>query len=276
MRIPTLLTCLILLGVSSCTAAWAQFHVVEQVDKGFLISATPTVTHLWRSELGDDARATLVFVPGGDGSVGMKPTWPEDAPYLTRYHFNQTLKRLSNKSATSGAFHVVVYDHPAKFTDLRNLTDRASSDHMVRIESVIRYYTDLLKKPVWLMGHSNGGYSVGEFQRYMAKNGKSDLVRGLIFSAGRDESRFSSDVNTPMLFLISEHDGCDKTTPTGNQRVFEGVRGDNKAPTEFAWIKSAQTEAKNPCFSGIHMYFGAGEEVSRVLDDFLVRHSTSR
>jgi surfactin synthase thioesterase subunit len=147
---------------------------------------------------------------------------------------------------------------------------------MVRIESVIRHYASLLKKPIWLMGHSNGGYSIAEFQRYIAKNGKSDLVQGLIFSAGREEASFTSEVNKPMLFLVSDQDGCGKTSPSSNQRIYERVRQGNKAATEFVWIKSAQAEARDPCYSGIHMYFAAGEEVGRVLDDFLNRHSPSR
>jgi hypothetical protein len=264
------------LGVASAPRVSAEYLAVEQIDKGLFISSEPTVTHLWRSDLGEEARATLVFVPGGAGSVGMKTTWPADAPYLTRYHFNRTLKQLSDKSATTGAFHVVIYDHPMKFQDMRQLTDRTSDDHMVRIENVVRHYAGLLKKPVWLMGHSNGGYSIAEFQRYMAKNGKSDLVQGLIFSAGREEARFTENVNKPMLFLVAEQDGCSKTSPASNQSAFERVRETNKAPTEFVWIKTAQAEPRDPCFSGIHMYFGAGEEVGRVLDQFLTRHVEAR
>lgn len=267
-----LISAAMLLAGFHALSAQAQYSAVEQIDKGFFISSDPTITHLWRSDLGDDAKATLVFIPGGDGSSGMKQTSPSEP----RYHFYQTLKRLSQKSATSGAFHVVVYDHPTKFIDLRTLTDRTSSDHMVRIESVIRHYSSLLKKPIWLMGHSNGGYSIAEFQRYIAKNGKSDLVQGLIFSAGREEAYFASEVNKPMLFLAPEQDGCGKTSPSSNQRIYERVRQGNKAATEFVWIKSAQAEARDPCYSGIHMYFAAGEEVGRVLDDFLSRHSPSR
>jgi hypothetical protein len=253
-------------------SAQAQYYVVEQIDKGFFISSDPTITHLWRSDLGDDAKATLVYIPGGDGSA----LWKQTSRSEPRHQFYQTLKRLSQKSATSGAFHVVIYDNPTKFVDQRTLTDRASSDHKVRIESVIRHYSNLLKKPIWLMGHSSGGYSIAEFQRYIAKNGKADLVQGLIFSAGREEASFASEVNKPMLFLVSEQDDCRTTSPSSNQRIYERVRQESKAATEFVLIKSAQSEARDPCSSGFHMYFAAGEEVGRVLDDFLSRHSPSR
>lgn len=253
-------------------SAQAQYYAVEQIDKGFFISSDPTITHLWRSDLGDDVKATLVYIPGGDGSAG----WKQTSRFEPRHQFYQTLKRLSQKSATSGAFHVVIYDNPTKFIDQRTLSDRASSDHMVRIESVIRHYASLLKKPVWLMGHSAGGYSIAEFQRYMARNGKADLVQGLIFSAGREEAYFASEVNKPMLFMVSEQDGCRTTSPSSNQRIYERVRQGNKAATELVLIKSAQAEEREPCSSGFHMYFAAGEEVGRVLDDFLSRHSPSR
>ena len=42
----------------------AEVIAVEQVDKGFFISAAPTLTLYWQ---GQDAKAVLVFIPGGEG-----------------------------------------------------------------------------------------------------------------------------------------------------------------------------------------------------------------
>jgi hypothetical protein len=269
-------TTALLMGSFLCLPSQAEVQLVEQIEKGWSVSAEPTATFSWPSGLADNAIGTLVFIPGGDGSAGMKATWPDQAPYLSLYHFNQTLKRLSDPQATSGAFNVVIYDNPKKFTDLRYLSERASNDHMVRIESVIKYYADKFKKPVWLMGHSNGGFSIAEFQKYLQKNNKMNLVQGLIFSAGRDISSFGSDINKPVLVVISENDGCQATTVANAQRVFEKIRNGNQWPTEFAWIKGSLPEAKDPCFSGTHMYFGAGEEVANVLNTFLLRHSPAK
>jgi hypothetical protein len=147
---------------------------------------------------------------------------------------------------------------------------------MIRIESVVRYYADNLKRPIWLMGHSNGGYSITEFQRYLQSNGKENLVYGLIYSSGRRESDFGKIENKPLLFLATENDGCKETPPSGVRNLFERVKATNKAATEFIDIKTAQPEPRNPCFSGIHMYFGAGPEVAAVLDDFLNRNTPAR
>jgi|APGre2960657373_1045057.scaffolds.fasta_scaffold69959_1 hypothetical protein len=256
----------------------AQIFPIEQLAKGFTINSTPTVTFLWESSLKDEAKGTFIFIPGGDGNVGMKAGWTEEASgYLGKYHFLRTLKRLSDKDLTTGSFNVVVFDNPTNLGLDRYPSQRTTADHMTRIESVVTFYADKLKKPIWLFGHSNGGFSIAEFHKYLEKKyPKSNIVNGWIFSAGRDISSFGTSFDAPFLFVHSENDNCSDTTPAGNVKIFNSVKAVNRSVSQLTLIKTSQSEAKNPCLSGIHMYYGAGNEVAKVLEDFMLNNSKSK
>lgn len=259
-------TCGLAFGLQALTppAAFAQVFPVEQVESGFFISSTPTMTWLWP---GTDAKATLVFMPGGNGVIGITP-----ATYDLPYQFYQTLRRLSDPSRTQGKVDVIMVDShksldqqpPTRFKPLRG-----TSDHMVRMLSVVEYYRAKLGRPVWLMGHSNGTVSVNEFYRYLRKKNRSDLLAGIIFSGSDNSAEPDSGVDIPVLYLHHANDGCLSTTASAARRSQDAVKRNGKARTEYIEISSGMAEARDPCYSGFHMYFGAGDEVAAALERFI-------
>ncbi len=249
-------------------SANSQVIAVEQIEKSFLVRSEPTLTLLREAP---NARAVLVSIPGGEGRIGLRPDMKFDPAVEARTSIGKMFKRLTDPASTSGSFHVVAFDSPVVLPAVALLTSRSTRDHLVRMESVVQFYRDRYKLPVWIMGHSNGGYSIAEFLKYLQDKKRDDLLAGLIFSAGRNTASFGSSANLPALFMISERDGCHATTPTENQRIFEKFKAVNKAVTEFALIRGGEAEG-DPCFSGIHMYHTAHEEVAKVVDDFAVRH----
>ena len=142
---------------------------------------------------------------------------------------------------------------------------------MIRIESAVRHYQSKTGLPVWLMGHSNGGISLTEFLKYTRKNNRMDLIGGMVASAIRDESYFEEPISFPMLFIHHRQDGSFHTTYSASYRNYEKVKAFSQAPVEFATVETGQSQAQDPCRSGFHMYFGAGEEVARLLDNFMSR-----
>jgi len=136
-----------------------------------------------------DAKATLVFIPGGEGHRGVKPDWTANHGYFSTYHYNVMLRSLSNPAVTSGQFNVVIFDSPAELRIARHWSsERTGTDHLSRVEDVVRYYKERLGKPVWLMGHSMGSISVTElYKRLQGKKG-DDLVAGLIVSGGAHQA----------------------------------------------------------------------------------------
>jgi hypothetical protein len=121
------------------------------------------------------------------------------------------------------------------------------------------------------MGHSNGGISLTEFVKYAQKNAKMDLIAGVINSGIRTESYFDAPISFPMLFIHHQNDGCQHCYPSAAYANYEKVKQFNTSQTEFIYVTGGQAEPKDPCRSGYHMYFGAGEEVAKDIDEFMSR-----
>lgn len=262
----------LLLFFSCVSLAKAQLIAVEQNETSFLVSSTPTMTFLYA---GKDAKATLIFLPGGLGSVGVKPTTPETSPFFTKYHFNLMLKRLSSSQNTRGLFNVVIFDNPTVLPQNNKYTypySRASSDHLVRVDSVVKHYQSLLKKPIWLLGHSNGAASMTEYYKKLKKNKQESLVAGMVYSGAIHGAEFDANTTAPVLFMHHESDGCDATTFKHTQKVFQKLRDQGNLKTEFAAVIGGEAESKDPCLSGLHMYFGAEKEAANYIDLFAAKY----
>ena len=240
----------------------AEVIPIKPLESCFSCSSKPSMTMYWK---GNDSKALVIFIPGGEGYIGFKEG-EQDHPY----QFFQTLKRLTNPNLTSGNFDVVLLDSPSELSP-RQLypSDRGAFDHMIRIESTIKFYKEKTGLPVWLMGHSNGGISLTEFFKYAKKNSKTDLISGFIVSGVRSESFFDPPYTFPMLFIHHEKDGCSHTIPGKSFKNYEKVKEVSKLPTEFVYVTSGLTEPKDPCRSGHHMYYAAGDEAAKYLDTFL-------
>jgi hypothetical protein len=240
----------------------AEVIPIEPIETCFLCSSVPSMTMYWQ---GKDAKAVLMLIPGGEGYVGLKPEQTDH-----KYHQFQTLKRLTDPDLTSGRWDVVLLDSPGPLSPNQPYPSaRGGFDHLIRIESAIRYYKAKTGLPVWLMGHSNGGISITEFVKYAQKNNKMDLISGMVVSAVRSETYFDAPMSFPVLFMHHEQDGCRSTQLSASFRNYEKVKSFNVAPVQFVAITGGQAEPRDPCRSGFHMYFGAGEEVANHLDDFM-------
>jgi pimeloyl-ACP methyl ester carboxylesterase len=250
----------------------AQLIPVDQNEDSIFISSAPTMTFLYPAK---DAKATLIFLPGGFGHVGIKPTTPANAPFFTRYHFNLMLKRLTNADDSSGLFNVVIFDNPtvlAQATKYTYPSSRRSLDHLVRVDSVVNHYQKLLGKPIWLMGHSNGAASITEYYKKLQKDNKQTAISGMVYSGSIHGPDFGPNTLLPVLFLHHEKDGCDAATWQQAQKVFQKLIANGNTKSEFSFVKGGEIEPKDPCLSGLHMYFGAEKEAADLIDQFGKKH----
>ena len=249
-------------------AANSQLIPVEQNENSFFISSAPTMTYLYAAK---EPKATLIFLPGGLGHSGVKATTPDSSPFFTKYHFNLMLKRLSNAQDTSGQFNVVIFDNPTSLPQATKYTypsSRASVDHLVRVDSVVKHYKKLFNKPVWIFGHSNGAASMTEYFKKLQKSNQEELVSGMIYSGSIHGADFGSNTVAPVLFLHHESDGCDAATFKHAQQVFQKLKNQGNTKTEFAAVIGGDSEPKDPCLSGYHMYFGAEKFAADAVDRF--------
>ena len=187
------------------SSSWAQFISVPQVQSGFLVRSEPTVVLLRESPR---ARAVLLSIPGGTGRIGFRADAPFNPQAEPRTSFAKVFKLLADSQSTSGSFHIASFDSPYAMPMDAHLAARTAKDHMVRIDSAVQYLRDRYKLPIWIMGHSNGGFSIAEYLRYLQSEKREDALAGFIFSAGRAISRFGSTAALPALFVSAERDGC--------------------------------------------------------------------
>ena len=223
--------------------------------------AAATLTFLWTA---DSARATLVFVPGGEGHLGLTPERKSMGGF-----YGATLQLLSDSNLSSGSMHVVVFNSPVPLPVGSNYPiSRQSPEHLRRIESVVRFYKDTYRLPIVIMGHSNGAASITEFYKMLQKENKTDLIAGAIYSSARNGSTFNDKTNLPILFLAHERDGCAKSTPYQSQSVYEAQRRTNSQKLDYVVIHGGEAQTQDACSSGFHMFYGAGDEAYRAIDTF--------
>lgn len=256
--------CVLLLFFGAATATSSASAEVIPVGNG-TGGDVPTQTLYWESS---DARATLVLIPGGAGSLGLKPTQKE-----TRNSFYQALKKLTDTTTGHPGINVVLFDSPGRLDSSPRgyPSSRATADHLSRISSVIRFYKQKTGKPVWLMGHSNGAVSITEFLRYDDPERAPSHLSGLIVSGARKVAYFDErPLDMPVLFLHHERDGCSNADPRASVKNFEQVKKTNTSVTEFRFVKSGEPENSSPCDSGYHMYYGADREMTEALRTFIL------
>ncbi len=251
-----------LIGALAHATAFSQVVSIEFKEKGFLFSDAPTLNFVWPAKR---AKATLIFIPGGEGRLGLTPGRTQLGGF-----YGATLKPLSEEKSGHGAFHVVVFDSPVNLpvgTDYP--VSRQNGEHLLRIESVVRHFKAMYGLPVWIMGHSNGAVSITEFYKMLQKNHQENLVEGAIYSSARHGATFNDNTQLRILFLAHEQDACPKSTPSRSKAVFDQQQKSNRLKTDYVLIKGGEAQSQNPCSSGFHMFYGAGAEVSAAIDQFV-------
>jgi len=220
-----------------------------------------TTTAYWSSP---NSKAVLIFMPGGDGSFNIasrnpaKPSW--------------VLSKLYDASQTSPGLDLVFVDSPYSL-GMRggNIAPRYSKDHLSRMLSVIQFYKDKTKKPIYLIGHSNGAISEAEFLNKSPDNQK--LLAGVIFSGSRNETSIDGPLNLPILFLHHEDDANGRWTSYSNaEGLYKKVKALNAGPTGFSTVHGGEAGG-DPSTSGHHMYEGSFEAAANYMWNFIFKQN---
>jgi hypothetical protein len=209
-----------------------------------------------------NSKAVLLFFPGGDGSFDIasrnlpKPPW--------------VLSKLYDASQKVSGLDLVFVDSPHSL-GMRggNIGPRYTKEHLSRSLSVIQFYKEKTKKPIYLIGHSNGTISEAEFLNKSPDNQK--LLAGVIFSASRNETSIDGPLNLPILFLHHEDDANGRWTSYSNaQGLYKKVKVLNMGSTEFSTVHGGEA-GSNPSTSGHHMYEGSFDEAANYIWNFIFK-----
>lgn len=220
-----------------------------------------TTTAYWSSP---NSKAVLIFMPGGGGSFNIasrnptKPSW--------------VLSKLFDASQISPGLDLVFVDSPYSLgMQGGNISPRYTKDHLSRMLSVIQFYKDKTKKPIYLIGHSNGTISEAEFLNKSPDNQK--LLAGVIFSGSRNETSIDGQLNLPILFLHHEDDANGRWTSYSNaEGIYKKVKALNTGPTGFSTVHGGEAGG-DPSTSGHHMYEGSFEEAANYIWTFIFKQN---
>ena len=253
-----------LVALAACIhCAVAQVIPVSYGAQDSPSNPEPTLTFLWP---GSSPKATLIYIPGGEGRLGLTPERKNLGGF-----YGATLKPLSDRNLSTGSMNVVVFDSPVLLPVGANYpVSRTNAEHLARIESVVRYYQSNYGLPVWLMGHSNGAASLTEFYAMLQRDNKTDLLAGAIYSSARNGARFDHKTQLAILFLAHEKDACAKSTNYSSRRVFEEQRSTNKQRLDYVLIRGGEAQGADVCSSGFHMFYGAGAEAYQAIEAFVL------
>jgi pimeloyl-ACP methyl ester carboxylesterase len=205
------------------------------------------------------SRGVVIFFPGGPGKF-QTPTQQEEPR-----GYGNILRAITE----STGFDLVVVNSPYSLeTPGQSYPSlRESNDHLDRLEAVVKHYHQ--NRPVWLLGHSNGTFSVVALIRRLQKQNESNLITGMILTGARDVSQFDTNPARPVLFVHHAKDGCINTLYSDVQRNYKRTRELNSRRTEFVTVDSDVTVAGHPCRSGYHMMQGAYIETADAISNFI-------
>jgi alpha/beta superfamily hydrolase len=245
----------ILCALFLCNVAQAAVVVpIEGPAKALLASKDPTLTMLFPAE--KPATATILLIPGGDGYLPMRLEATETKNPWFLGIFGPLFKE---------GFNVVVVSNPYRMDYQSGIP---GADRLDRIESVVRYYRERLKVPMFLFGHSNGAAAAIEFANRSAEN--RQLVDGVVLSSARAEFSLSPEVKLPVLILHHKADSCPRTPYRSAVTRFERLKAMNADRVRLVTIEGGKN-SPDACNAGHHMYFNVYQEVAAAIENNLAR-----
>jgi hypothetical protein len=230
------------------------------------MSSDSTKVFVWEAQ---EPVATIVFVQGGTGRLALRT----DQKNLN-HPFYQMLRRLAETKTGNGKINIVVFDSPWTLGDVSNPGMRRASNHLKRIEDVVKFYKEKFKLPVWVMGHSNGGISITSFIEYLQENNSVRLIQGAILSNSNNYISFKPPLNLPILFVQHEYDSCAETGASSKVAIYEDLKKINQSVTELAMISSGGSAGD--CKSGAHMYSDSELDAQNIIRRFILKNNAPK
>lgn len=224
--------------------------------KSLFGSKDPTTIYTFSNP---NARATIIFFPGGDGSFKINDNIKN----------HRGLPRMLQMIADAG-YNVVFVDSPYPLLESGPggyPAMRDSGDHLDRMDSVLKHHQGQ-NLPIWLMGHSNGSFTVSSFFRRLQKEHRTKEISGIILSGTRNVAKFQDSMDTNVVFVHHEKDGCVNTLYRDAVNNYNKVKSVNQGSTAFITITGGSGGGipggnglpSGPCYSGYHMYYDAHTE----------------
>lgn len=248
--------------LSGCSVSPEPGHRFELVEGPVLTQAIITLPTrpgvqqrilIVQSE--EESKGTLLLFPGGDGAGHF-----QESGRGFRLS-NNFLVRSSDLFAQEG-FTAAIVDTPSDHTSGMSDGFRTSPQHLGDIRAVVRFLASKDRRPVFLVGTSQGTFSVA----YLATAIEEDRVQGIIFTSSYDQigSLPLERIRYPVLFVHHRDDACRVTSYAAAQRLYN--RFNSSAKKAFVTVGGGEQPISRPCEAqSYHGFFGKEREVVKVI-----------
>lgn len=199
----------------------------------------------------EGATATVMLMPGGDGSVGrILNGQPTGHNFLVR----------SRELFADQGFNVALVGRPSDVSDL-SLKYRTTSEHVGDLKIIMEALRREAPVPIWMVGTSRGTVSS---TAAAITYGKQELAGIVLTSsllnqkkAGNIPSQRLERIQIPVLVLHHAHDECEWCRPSEAVNIIHGL--DNAPIKKLIMVGGGKNPRGNPC-SGSHNHGYMGME----------------
>jgi hypothetical protein len=235
------------------------------------VSARAGVTQSFLLVEQDNAVASLLLFPGGDGLMKLKP----DGRFLGKK--TNFLVRSRQKFKAAG-FHVAIADAPSdrQEDDGMFYGFRTTTAHAEDIQAMVDDLRKRFNKPVWLVGTSRGTESVANAAIRQIKG-----IAGIVLTASMSEENAKGDalpelaldrIRLPVFIASHEEDKCWVTPASGIDHIRDGLR--NALVVESRLFTGGDEATGRECGGkSAHGFLGIEQQVVDAIDNFVRQHS---
>ena len=250
----------IFLNLQNISSAYEQIQI-DYPDKS--ANQPATSTYYFK---GANSKALIIYFAGGSGKIYRNCILPFTDPFI-----KLTEKNSSQDNYDFSCFHSdKILDTPGKWDNYHTMSYalRSEKEHILRIESAINFYKSKTNLPIILFGHSNGGVSVLTTLEHLIRENKLNLISGIIVAETNDRAAtklkdlyINQKINLPYIFMLHEKTRCKSVNYNNQVSEFKSIIDAKRAAANIITIQSGGDSTNDPCYSGYHMFEGAGEEV---------------
>lgn len=175
-------------------------------------------------------KAVVLLFIGGDGVLDLKP----DGSTTKQNPLNRSVNLWQQYGINS-----VLVDSPYDLGDARRGNVRGKTEHLARVESVVKYYKNKFNVPVWIFGHSMGTVSAVQFAN---QNEKSSAISGVIIAGTHIGETLSDSFSKPVMAIHHQKEACAATPISASESIIK-ARG-KETKSELVMIDGGEDVGK--------------------------------
>jgi dienelactone hydrolase len=171
-------------------------------------------------------KAVVLLFIGGDGVLDLKPDG------------STTKQNPLNRSAglwQQYGINAALVDSPYDLGDARRGNVRGKSQHLTRVESVVKYYKDKFNVPIWIFGHSMGTVTAIEFANQSERSG---AVAGIIIAGTHIGETLSNNFSKPVMAIHHQKEACAATPINASESIIK--RRSKETKSELVMIDGGE------------------------------------